>query len=124
MNLCQSVSGPDITATDGLPVVVYIHAGGHAYHSYLAVHLVIDHFLQRYQTGNISGYPQANLIADSQNRVITSLCSIALVPSVMSLFRSGSMFIDTHEGFLAGPTVKKRGALNAGLRTCPYRLSG
>jgi carboxylesterase type B len=71
VNLCQSVSVPNIATADGLPVMVYIHAGGHVYHSYLAVCLLIDHFLQRYQTGNISGYPQANLIADSQNRVIT-----------------------------------------------------
>jgi carboxylesterase type B len=52
-----------------------------------------------YQTGNISAYPGQNLVTDSHNRVI----------AVSIQYRLGAF------GFLAGPEVQARGALNAGL---------
>ncbi|KIM79128.1 hypothetical protein PILCRDRAFT_74653 [Piloderma croceum F 1598] len=80
------VSVPDIGMVDGLPVVVWIHGGGYGYHSH---HL----------GGNISVFPQEDLVVDSQNHVIV----------VSIQYRLGAF------GFLAGPSVKKSGALNAGL---------
>ncbi|KIM79125.1 hypothetical protein PILCRDRAFT_568262 [Piloderma croceum F 1598] len=52
-----------------------------------------------YQEGNIATLPHADLVTDSQNHVIV----------VYIQYRLGAF------GFLAGPSVKKSGALNAGL---------
>lgn len=71
MNLSESLSVPDIGTSHGLPVVVYIYAGGYGDHLYyLAVRLLLDYFLQRYEQGNASLYPPAELVTDSQNRAI------------------------------------------------------
>ncbi|KIM92464.1 hypothetical protein PILCRDRAFT_57666 [Piloderma croceum F 1598] len=78
--LFLDVSVPDIGRAKNLPVVVWIHGGG-------------------YDLGGAAMYPQASLVADSQNRAI----------AVTIQYRLGAF------GFLAGPSVKKRGALNAGL---------
>jgi len=53
-----------------------------------------------YEQKNAALYPPAELVADSQNRAI----------ALSIQYRLGAF------GFLSGPSVKKRGALNAGLR--------
>ena len=64
-----SVFVPDIKTADELPVVVFIHGGGYEYrsHSHCAF---IDNFRFRYKGGNISLYPQADLVTESQNHAI------------------------------------------------------
>ncbi|KIM74427.1 hypothetical protein PILCRDRAFT_801127 [Piloderma croceum F 1598] len=78
--LFLDVSVPDIGRAEKLPVVVWIHGGG-------------------YESGNATFFPQAALVAVSQNRAI----------AISIQYRLAAF------GFLAGPSVKKRGALNAGL---------
>ena len=52
------------------------------------------------------------------------LCSIAWVPLVKSVTCVKALLIETNcEGFLAGPSVKRSGALNAGLRLYASPLS-
>jgi carboxylesterase type B len=55
---------------DGLPVVVWIHGGGYGYHCASHCAPFVDSRLPRYQGGNISVFPQADLVTDSQNHVI------------------------------------------------------
>ena len=59
-----------------------------------------------------------------KTELFLSSFSIALVPLVNSVHCSNSLFTECFEGFLAGPVVKRRGALNAGLRMYSQRISG
>jgi len=61
---------PDIGTADGLPVVVWIHGGGYEYYSHVIALLAVDNSSRRYDSGNVTAYPPADLVTDSQNRAI------------------------------------------------------
>jgi hypothetical protein len=103
-------------------VVVWIHGGGYEYHvRVIAPHPLTDVPQDTCQEVLIL---KRTLSRIRRTEPSQSLFSIALVHLVESVQCSSSLFIDNLEGFLAGPSVKKRGALNAGLRMYPYRLLG
>ena len=68
--LIPSVFVPEFETAVGLPVVVWIHGGGYVYHSTAIKHVFAEDYLWRYEFGNISMWPQQNLVTDSHNRVI------------------------------------------------------
>ncbi|KIM91618.1 hypothetical protein PILCRDRAFT_810905 [Piloderma croceum F 1598] len=95
---------PDIETADGLHVVVFIHGGG-------------------YQQGNIGSYPQADLVTDSQNHAIAVFMQYRLgaFGKVRQLSQASTYFKNI-AGFLAGPSMAKSGALNAGLLDQDFAL--
>jgi hypothetical protein len=122
MNLSQSVSVPDIGRADKLPVVVWIHGGGYGYHSPPIIVPFIDSSSEGMTWVVLLCIPRRPWLPIRRTELLRSLFSIALVPLVTSAHRSNSLFIDSLKGFLAGPSVKERGALNAGLRMYHYLL--
>ena len=66
-------------------------------------------------------FPQENLVTDSQNRMITVFIQYRL--GAFGNYRppqTACPRTENLEGFLAGPEVQAKGALNAGLRTCSF----
>jgi hypothetical protein len=123
MNLSQSVSVPDIGRAERLPVVVWIHGGGYGCHLPAIIVPFIDSSEGMTQVVLLC-IPRRLWLPIRRTELLRFLFSIALVPLVTSVHRSNSLFIDSLEGFLAGPSVKKRGALNVGLRVYHYLLPG
>jgi hypothetical protein len=103
-------------------VVVFIHSGGYEYLPYLPVcQLTIP---CKDMTEDVLLYIiNRTWLPIQKTELLLFLSSIALVSLVMFIHRSSSMVIESIEGFLAGPTMKNRGALNAGLRMYSYRFS-
>ena len=64
-------------------------------------------------------FPQENLVTDSQNRIVAVFIQYRLGAfGSYRLPRTACSRAENLKGFLAGPSVQARGALNAGLRTC------
>jgi hypothetical protein len=96
-------------------VVVWIHGGGYGYHLPPIVPFT-DCSSEGMTQAVLVCIPRRPWLPIRKTELLRSLFSIALVHLVTSVHRSDSLFIDTFEGFLPGPSVKKKGALNAGLR--------
>ena len=80
-----------------------------------------ENYWLRYQKGNMTLFPQENLVTDSQNQIIAVFIQYHLGAfGSYRLPQTACSCTENLKGFLVGPSVQARGALNAGLCTCSF----